>query len=150
MLNANGQRELAYVVKIDEIKPIEGYDRVEYARVGGWWVIVKKDQFKVGDLAIYIEVDSKVPEAEPFMFLEKRKFRVKTLKMCGVISQGLLMHPNDFDWEALFDEGTGQWEIIDSTGSFLKVGDFVSNMLQIVYYEPEDNKRKGKGNALTR
>ena len=35
-----GQRELAYVVAIDEIRPIEGYDRVEYARVNGWWVII--------------------------------------------------------------------------------------------------------------
>ena len=80
MLDKNGNRQLAYVVAIDEIRPIEGYDRVEYARVGGWWVIVRKDQFKVGDLAIYIEVDSKVPEKEPFMFLEKRNFKRNTLK----------------------------------------------------------------------
>ena len=40
MLNKDGQRELAYVVRIDEIKPIPNYDRVEHARVGGWWVIV--------------------------------------------------------------------------------------------------------------
>ena len=94
------QRELAYVVKIDDIRPIEGYDRVEYAKTGGWWVVVKKDQFKIGDLAIYIEVDSKVPEIEPFMFLEKKKFKVKTQKMCKVLSQGLLMHPEDFEnWQ---------------------------------------------------
>ena len=68
MLNKDGQRELAYIVAIDEIRPIPNYDRVEHARVGGWWVIVKKDQFQVGDLAIYIEVDSKVPEKEPNMF----------------------------------------------------------------------------------
>ena len=60
----------------------------------------KKDQFQVGDPAIYIEVDSKVPEKEPFMFLEKKHFKVKTQKMCKVISQGLLMHPNDFGWES--------------------------------------------------
>ena len=128
MLNKDNIRELAYVVTIDEIRPIEGYDRVEYARVGGWWVIVKKDQFKVGDMAIYIEVDSKVPEKEPFMFLEKRKFKVKTLKMCKVISQGLLMEPADFGWK-----------IED-----LQVGDFVTEKLGIVYAEAEDNKRKAK------
>ena len=60
MLNPQtNQRELAYIVAIDEIKPILNYNRVEHARVGGWWVIVKKDQFQVGDLAIYIEVDPK-------------------------------------------------------------------------------------------
>jgi hypothetical protein len=127
MLNVDGQRELAYIVAIDEIKPIPNYDRVEHARVGGWWVIVKKDQFKVGDLAIYIEVDSKVPEwTEPFLFLEKRGFKVKTLKMCKVLSQGLLMHPDDFNGKL----------------KNYQLGDFVTSELGITYYEPEDNKRK--------
>ena len=101
MLNAEGNRELAYVVTIDEIRPIPNYDRVEHARVGGWWIIVKKDEFKVGDLAVYIEVDSKVPEKEPFMFLEKKHFKVKTIKMCKVLSQGLLIHPKEFGWEVI-------------------------------------------------
>ena len=61
MLNANSERELAYVVIIDGIEPIPGYDRVEHAIVGGWRVIVQKDQFKVGDPAIYFEIDSRVP-----------------------------------------------------------------------------------------
>ena len=38
MLNEKNERELAYAVKIDEIRPIEGYDRVEHARVNGWWL----------------------------------------------------------------------------------------------------------------
>ena len=61
MLNKDSQRELAYVVLIDKIEPIPGYDRVEAAIVGGWHVIVQKGQFKVGDPAIYFEIDSKVP-----------------------------------------------------------------------------------------
>lgn len=137
MLNKDGQRELAYIVKIDEIRAIEGYDRVEHARVGGWWVIVKKDQFKVGDLAIYIEVDSKVPAEEPFMFLDKRNFKVKTLKMCKVISQGLLMSPEDFGWVNAVDG-----IVIDASGSVLANGDFVTNLLKITYADAEDNKRK--------
>ena len=145
MLNKDNQRELAYIVAIDEIRPIEGYDRVEHARVGGWWVIVRKDQFKVGEPAIYIEVDSQVPEKEPFMFLEKRKFRVKTLKMCGVISQGLLMHPNDFGWFSMRNERDLQWDIHDEKDNFLEIGDFVTEKLEITYYDPTDQKRKGKG-----
>lgn len=143
MLNEKGIRELAYIVTIDEIRPIPNYDRVEHARVGGWWVVVKKDQFRVGDSAIYIEVDAKVPEKEPFMFLETKKFRIKTQKMCKVLSQGLLMHPNDFGWK--YDE---KQEVI-FTGvyahpgeEYFKVGDFVTERLGITYYEPEDNKRK--------
>ena len=145
MLNKDNQRELAYIVAIDEIRPIEGYDRVEYARVGGWWVIVRKDQFKVGDLAIYIEVDSQVPEKEPFMFLEKRKFRVKTLKMCGVISQGLLMSPEDFGWKMIRNASTFETYIFDDKGPRYIKGDFVTKDLEITYYDPTDQKRKGKG-----
>ena len=139
MLNKDNQRELAYVVAIDEIRPIPNYDRVEHARVGGWWVIVKKDQFKVGDLAIYIEVDSRVPEKEPFMFLEKRNFKVKTLKMCKVISQGLLMSPEDFGYFSSIDNTS----LIDGNeDEEFKVGSFLTKKLGITYAEAEDNKRK--------
>lgn len=139
MLNAEGNRELAYVVTIDEIRPIEGYDRVEHARVGGWWVIVRKDQFKVGDLAIYIEVDSKVPEKEPFMFLDKRNFKVKTLKMCKVISQGLLMSPEDFGYFSNIDKTA----VIDGDkDEEFKIGDFLTTKLGITYADAADNKRK--------
>lgn len=146
MLNKDGIRELAYVVAIDEIRPIPNYDRVEHARVGGWWVIVKKDQFKVGDLAIYIEVDSKVPEKEPFMFLEPKHFKVKTQKMCKVISQGLLMHPNDFGW-TLAEDADGN-KIINwgdkatNAMPYLSEGDFLTQELGITYADAEDNKRK--------
>lgn len=142
MLNKDGQRELAYIVSIDEIKPIPNYDRVEHARVGGWWVIVKKDQFKVGEPAIYIEVDSKVPEKEPFLFLESKKYRVKTQRMCKVISQGLLMHPSDFGW-AIQNDNLGGYVITTAkVKEYFEVGDFVTEKLGITYYEPEDNKRK--------
>lgn len=140
MLNPNtNERELAYVVAIDEIRPIEGYNRVEYARVGGWWVIVRKGQFQVGDLAIYIEVDSKVPEKEPFMFLDKRNFKVKTLKMCKVISQGLLMSPEDFGYFSNIDKTA----VIDGDkDEEFKVGDFLTAELGITYADAADNKRK--------
>lgn len=136
MLNSNGQRELAYIVAIDEIRPIPGYDRVEHARVGGWWIIVHKDQFKVGDLAIYIEVDSKVPAENPaFAFLEKKHYAVKTIKMCKVYSQGLLMHPDDFGWQVTSDG-------IVTNNMTLHKGDFVTQQLGITYWVPEDNIRK--------
>lgn len=141
MLNPKtNQRELAYVVQIDEIRPIEGYDRVEHARTGGWWIVVKKDQFQVGDLAIYIEVDSKVPEKEPFMFLEKKHFKVKTQKMCKVLSQGLLMHPYDFDWVIQADRSI--WAPEDGDHGRFDLGDFLTEKLGITYAETGDNKRK--------
>lgn len=140
MLNpVTNQRELAYVVIINEIKPIPDYDRVEHARVGGWWVIVKKGQFKPGDLAIYIEVDSQVPQVEPFMFLEKKHFTVKTQRMCRVYSQGLLMAPSDFGWETTYGKPR---MIITDNGKVLEEGAFLTETLNITYADPVDTKRK--------
>ena len=125
----NDKRALAYVVTIDEIKPIEGYDRVEYARTNGWWVIIgKHDNLQVGDKCVYFEVDSKVnAEDERFAFLEKRNYKIKTQKMCKVISQGLLMPLTLFP------------EIGD-----VDVNTDVTEMLKVTYAVEEDNARKGK------
>jgi RNA ligase (TIGR02306 family) len=55
-------RKLATIVRIEEIKPILGADNIEHARVRGWWVVVKKNDFKVGDLCVYIETDAILPD----------------------------------------------------------------------------------------
>lgn len=125
----NDKRALAYVVTIDEIKPIEGYDRVEYARTNGWWVIISKnDNLQVGDKCVYFEVDSKVNEKdERFAFLEKRHYKIKTQKMCKVISQGLLMPIS------LFPE-LGAAEVNTD----------VTDTLKVTYAVEEDNHRKNK------
>lgn len=145
MLNSKGERELAYVVIIDEIMPIEGYDRVELARVGGWHVIVQKGQFKVGDPAIYFEVDSKVPsDRECFAFLAKRKYKIKTIKMCGVISQGLLMHANDFGWETAIDADCHPlvYDVKDNSRFWYADGEdrFLTKELGVTHIEDEENK----------
>lgn len=134
MLNPQtGQRELCYVVKIDEINPIKGKDRVECAIVGGWTVMVRKGQFKPGDLGIYFEIDSKVPEKEPFMFLEGKHFKIKTQKYktpSGYFwSQGLLMSFEDFGWDK---------DLLHSEGVFL------TEKLGVTYADADDNKRKAK------
>lgn len=77
----NGKRELAYIAKIKKITPIEGYDRVELAKINGWNVIVKKGDFEKGDLCVYFEVDSKVPNNDKrFDFLKSCNFKIKTKK----------------------------------------------------------------------
>lgn len=84
-------RNLAHIEKITWLKPIEGADNIELAGVLGWQCIVKKDEFKIGDLCVYIEIDSVVDKKNPnFQFLEKKNWRIKTMKMRGVISQGIL------------------------------------------------------------
>lgn len=119
-------RALAYIAQIDEIRPIPNYDRVEHARVKGWWIIVKKDEFKVGDLCVYYEIDSKVPSNdERYSFLEKKHYKVKTIKMCGAYSQGLALPVSLFP------------ELKDKN-----IGDDVTNELKITYSSEEDIKRK--------
>lgn len=129
----DGKRALVYITTLDEIKPIEGYDRVEHGRVGGWWCIINKaDNMTVGDKVVYFEVDSKVPDKdERFAFLEKRHYKIKTLKMCKVLSQGLIMPIS------AFPELEGK-----------DVGTDVTEILKVVYAEAEDNTRKnGNPNA---
>jgi len=144
MLNANSERELAYVVLINGIEPIPGYDRVEHALVGGWRVIVQKDQFKVGDPAVYFEIDSRVPsDKECFAFLEKRNYKVRTLKMCKTISQGLLMHASDFGWT--IGDYNGITCISDDEGVLHYATDesrFLTQKLGVTYADEEDNSRK--------
>lgn len=128
MLNADGNRALAYIVTIDEIKNIPNYDRVEHARVGGWWCIVRKNEFNVGDKALYIEADSLVPSNDKrFAFMEAKHYKVKTMKMCNVYSQGLLLPISDFP------------EIADK-----EIHDDVTKVLGVKYYVAEDNERKAK------
>ena len=153
MLDNTGTRQLAYVVTIDNITPIEGYDRVELAHIMGWTVVVGKGEFNIGDPAIYFEIDSQLSEVEPFTnmsFLAKKHFKIKTQKMCGGnFSQGLLMSATNFGWNIC---GTGNGGdsvvhkgIIESDGTVHLVDDeskFLTKRLGVTYAEPADNKRK--------
>ena len=151
MLNKSGIRELAYVVIVDAITPIEGYDRVELAHVGGWTIVVGKGEFKAGDPAIYFEIDSKLPEVEPFTnmeFLKSKHYKIKTQKMCKSISQGLLMSAANFGWtieEVEFDLEQFYPVIKDNNNIFHFIDDesrFLTEQLGVTYAESDDNKRK--------
>ena len=149
MLNKRNERELCYVVIIDDILPIEGADRVEQAVVGGWHIMTRKGQFEPGDAAIYFEIDSKVPETEPFEFLAPKHYKVKTQKYFKgtVISQGLLMSAEDFGWQTQVEPlgGVRTEVIIDKNGKPHYPDDesrFLTKELGVVYAVDEDNVRK--------
>jgi RNA ligase (TIGR02306 family) len=92
-------RKLASIRRIDAITPIEMADSIECASVGGWKVVVRKGEFKPGDRAIYLEIDSWVPHAlAPFLSREEpheyegvKGERLRTVKLRGQVSQGLLL-----------------------------------------------------------
>ena len=111
-------RKLAHIEKIEWIRPIEGKDRIVLAGVLGWTVIIQKADYAVGDKIIFCEIDSVFPEKPEFEFLRSKKFRIKTMKMAGCISQGicfpLSILPN------------GEYNI----------GDDVTDIIGIIQYEP--------------
>jgi RNA ligase (TIGR02306 family) len=96
----NGERMMAWIAKINEVAPIPNADSIEAYRVGGWWVVDKKDAYKINDLVVYVSIDSWVPtELAPFLSKgqEPREYngvkgeRLRTVKLRGQVSQGLLL-----------------------------------------------------------
>ena len=94
-------RNLVSIQRIKDIKPIDGADRIELAQVLGWQCVVNKGSVSVGDLCAYCEIDSFLPIRDEFEFLRKSSyknsellgegFRIKTMKMRGELSQGLII-----------------------------------------------------------
>jgi len=85
-------RHLATVQKIVNISPIPGGDRIQLTKVLGWQCVTnKKDNFKVGDLVVYFEIDSQLPAKPEFEFLKDVKYRIKTRKFLKTVSMGLIM-----------------------------------------------------------
>lgn len=134
-------RNLASIQKIEDVQPIVGKDRIDLARVLGWTVVVQKGQFKPGDLAVYIEIDSVLPEKPEFEFLRPKKFHIKTMKLRDgdgnrVLSQGIL-----FPLSILKDRPDRYY-----------IGDDVTNEIGVVHYDEygdaTEEKTEGKGNPI--
>ena len=122
------ERVMARVVRIDAINPIEGADQIEVAQIGGWKVVVKKGEYTADSLAVYCEIDSFIPHSiAPFLtkpgqfpkvYNEVEGQRLRTIKLRGQISQGLLLSVSvlqiDGKWieGVVIDEGTDVTEIL--------------------------------------
>jgi hypothetical protein len=100
--------KLASVQIITDIQPILGADNIVVASVLGWQVVVKKNEFNIGDKVCYIQIDTVVPELPEYEFLRERKFRVRTIKLRKQISQGLIVPLPKGNWK----EGNDVTEII--------------------------------------
>jgi hypothetical protein len=88
---SNIERKLATIQRIESVGPIAGADAIERITVKGWELVAKKGEFKEGDLCVFFEIDSLLPDAPIFEFMRSRKFRVKTIKLRGQVSQGLAL-----------------------------------------------------------
>ncbi len=119
-------RKLASIKTILGIAPIEGKDLIGLAAVDGWQVIVAKKDFSPGDKCVYVEIDSVMPEKPEFEFLRKRDFRIRTMKMAGVVSQGIC-----FPLSILPPK---------KNGTEYEVGEDVTDVIGVRQYEPTMDK----------
>ena len=123
------ERKLASVQRVLAIHPIENADAIELAQINGWQCVVKKGEFVPGDLGVFFEIDAIPPELPQLAFLWTSRtadapqprpgnFRIKTMRLRGALSQGLLMPPSQFDLPETLAEGNdltailgvGKWE----------------------------------------
>ena len=124
-------RKLATIRKIDNLLPIEGADLIVTAVIDGWTVVVKKNEFTVGGLCVYFEIDSFLPDGNPAwqhlvekhtrMFEGNRGHRLKTVRLRGQLSQGFAASTNIVNDDAIFTD--------------MNVGLDVSDILNIKKYE---------------
>lgn len=129
-----GARQLATVQVVDKVLPIEGADRIEQAHVLGWTVVVAKGAVSPGDKVVYFEIDTLLPESDPrFASFQKRGTKkvekdgkeisgavLKTMKLRGVFSQGLIMTFGELGLNA--DD--------------FEVDDDLTDLLGVLKYEP--------------
>jgi len=149
----------ANIIRVGPILPHPNADKLELTMVSGYQVVIGKGSFVEGDLAIYIQPDSVVPQTEPFKFIwqkhvgidgvvptKRRRVTVKRLRK--EYSEGLLMPVTDFNSGAHFD---GEWlsKITEDGRPYvcfrntvggitsIPVGSDVSSLLGIEHYVPE-------------
>ena len=133
-------KTLAHVEIIQHIVPIKDNKSVEIAQILGWNVITKKGKYRVGEVIVYIEVDSELPNRKPFMFMKNKDFKVKTiyLKQLGMISQGLIFKLSDFEEELPTTIGSDLTNVL----GIKRIEDcHVSGLEYQEFTLPYDNKR---------
>ena len=137
------ERKLVSIKKIRKLMPIPGADFIEIAVVDDWTVIVKKGEFNVNDCCVFYEIDCLLPVEQRYSFLEKSKkdydgvpkYRIKTMKMRGVISQGLALPLSSFP-EHFAQDDNGSWQHTFKK-TFLETNEEVTDMLHVEKYDPE-------------
>lgn len=125
------KRKLASIQSVLSIEPIPNADAIELARIQGWQCVVKKGEFRPGDAGVFFEIDSVLPDDERFAFLWRPKdgsittqpanFRLRTIRLRGMLSQGLLMPLAQFP----------------EMSADLPAGSDVTESLRIMKWEPQ-------------
>lgn len=131
------KRKLASIQRIEEVRDIENADAIQAYRVLGWWVVDRKGAHKVGDLVVYLSLDSWVPhELAPFLskgsvpreYNGVKGERLRTIKLRGQVSQGLLLRVGERDYMYYVMKPSGQLVTVHE-------GDDVTEFLNIQKWE---------------
>jgi len=123
------ERALATIRKIDEIKTHPNANALDIAVIDGWQCVVKRDEYKAGDIVVFCEIDSWIPDSiAPFLSKGKkpREYegvageRLRSIKLRGELSQGLVLPLTGFD--AYFkDAGKTLFNVGDDVTVFLNI-----------------------------
>jgi RNA ligase (TIGR02306 family) len=113
--------KLATIEVISELKPHSNADRLELAKVMEWQSVVKKGDFGVGDLVVFVVIDTVLPAADWSSFLSRdgKPIRLKTVKLRGEFSQGVVF----------------PLSILPESHRELPIGSEVADVLGITKYE---------------
>ena len=98
--------KLATIQRIKAVSPCPNSDNLDLVQVLGWQVVTKRGEYSVGDLAVYITIDTILPERPEFEFLRNKNFRIKPIRLRGSESAGILfplsiLPPHKADAEGL-------------------------------------------------
>lgn len=123
-------QDLANIKLISNILPHSNADSLEIAVIEGWQCVVKKNEFKAGDLVVYIAIDTVITRSPSWAkFLENKNWRVRLIKLRGELSYGLILPLSVLPEQTLIEPDKD-----------------VSKLLGVIKYEkPESNAGKNFG-----
>jgi RNA ligase (TIGR02306 family) len=113
--------QLATFETITEIIPIEGADRIELAKVQAWQSVIRKNDYKVGDQVIFVPIDTVLTPAVWNKHLwdkndPTKPIRVRTVRMRGAVSQGLIFPKSLVSAQEIFDHMDDPTEDVSIAG----------------------------------
>ena len=124
--------KIATIQKVTNVRNHPNADSLDLCNILGWQVVIKRGEFKDGDLCVYIPIDSVLPEKPEFEFLRQKDFRIRTVKLRGQISQGICF-PLSILPSSIPDDGMIHG--LGENGGFYSAGQDVTDLVGCTHYE---------------
>lgn len=108
-------KNLATIQKVTNVRHHPNADALDLVQVLGWQVVTKRDEFKDGDLCVYIVIDTVLPDRPEFEFLRNKNFRIKPIRLRGMESAGIVFPLNILDGNTTVQLAEGT-DVTDNIG----------------------------------